>query len=339
VAPRRTGQARRHQARRFARETRRLAVRHRRRIGEESCDAIEEAALELEVAAQSDDAERLSAALARLDGLWEKHLSFTRFGFWRDALLLVLASFLAALMVRALVLEPFRIPTGSMAPTLLPGDHIFVNKLAYGVRLSFLDRWLFQIAPPRRGDVVVFANPRDRGKDFVKRVVGLPGDKIEVRDQVLYVNDVPQPRAERGKLSYPDYSEETRRWIADTCPLFEEELARGPVLPPATDRPADLDAGWRAAALSGVLRHSVLQCGSLLSADRQGPFQVAAGNLFVLGDNRDRSADSRSDGGWQVPLGNVKGRVAVVLWSWGKGGWALFGDRGFRIERLFKRIE
>jgi len=305
-------------ARRLLHEVRRQGWRHRKRLGSQARLALQDGALDLEAALRAGDRKRIEEASAALSLLWEAHLAFTRKGLVREYLESIGIAVVVALLLRTFLLEAFQIPSGSMVPTLLVGDHIFVSKLAYGVRLPFLDRVVFRSAWPRRGDVIVFANPREKGKDYIKRVVGLPGDVVELRDQVLYVNGAPQPRSPQGDLTYDEQSDQTGSWWSDTCLAFREELSSPP----------------------GVVRHEVLQCRRARPGEREGPFPaVRPGHLFVLGDNRDRSADSRSDGGWEVPLDNVKGRAWLVWWSWGRGGLWPTGDEGVRIERLFKRIE
>jgi signal peptidase I len=325
----------------FARDARRLARRYAKRLGKRRKE-VDEAAEEVEAAAADAiaDPERLSGALQRLDGLWEEHLGFTRRGPLREYGVPVLAAMALALLLRAFVVEPFRIPSGSMVPTLLEGDLVVVSKLAYGVRVPFTSLQLLRRETPRRGDVIVFLDPRQRWRDYVKRVVGLPGDVIEIREQVLFVNGVAQPRSAEGDLVYDERDEATGRVWRDTCRRYRESLAIGAVPRPASELPADIEASWSAASAQGVAPHAVLQCRRSHFGSREGPFEVVKpGHVFVMGDNRDRSSDNRSEGGWQVPLGAIEGKVIRIGWSWGRGGTALGSGAGVRFERLFKPVE
>jgi signal peptidase I len=256
---------------------------------------------------------------------------------WREYARSTVVAVAIALLLRALVVEVFRIPSGSMVPTLLVGDRILVSKLAYAVRLPFTHLRLVRLGTPRRGDVIVFENPREPSTDYVKRVVGVPGDVVEIREQVLYINGVAQPRTRLDELTYEEVADPAHA-SPDWCRRYREALARGELARPLSAAAAD--ATWRRGAAGGVATYDVLQCRHARPAAREGPFEVVRpGHVFVLGDNRDRSDDSRGEGGWQVPVDNVKGRALLVFWSWGQGGAWPDGKSGARIDRLFKRIE
>ena len=164
---------------------------------------------------------------------------------------------LLALFIRTFVVQAFKIPSGSMEPTLLIGDHILVNKFIYGVKIPFIRSTVIPISRPERGDVVVFIYPVDKSKDFIKRVIGLPGDKIEIRDKKIYVN---------GSLY-----EDKHGFYAD--------------------------------------RRAVRA-----NPDHPDQFTVPKGHIFVMGDNRDHSYDSRFWG--YVPIETIKGKAFIIYFSW-----------------------
>jgi signal peptidase I len=259
---------------------------------------------------------------------------------WRGPARAAAAALLLALAVRGSVVEPFAVPTGSMAPTLLAGDVVLVWRAAYAVRLPFTAVTLLARPGPRRGDVVAFREPGGGGRLLVRRVVGVAGDEVALRDQVLVVNGVAQPRLEAGELAYLEPAGEGAAPRRDTCRRLVESLARGPLAPPAGAGEAAAAAAFARGAGAGVARHQVLQCRRVRPGREEGPFgPVAAGSVLVMGDNRDRSGDGREGAGWQVPLADVVGRVALVTWRRDPSGRP--GDEAGTpwIERLFKPVE
>lgn len=187
---------------------------------------------------------------------------------------------LIVLLFRSFLFEPFKIPSGSMIPTLLVGDFIVVNKFAYGLRLPVTHTKLVPIGDPQRGDVVVFRYPVDPKVNFIKRLVGLPGDTISYRDKQLFVNGEQVNTKAQGRYS----SNEVK------C---------------ATPRP---DAMRLSETLGSVSHDILIHEGS---GSKDGQWVVPEGHYFVMGDNRDRSNDSREWG--FVPDDNLMGR-AVGIW-------------------------
>ncbi|ACD17294.1 signal peptidase I [Paraburkholderia phytofirmans] len=200
---------------------------------------------------------------------------------------------LVVFVVRSFVVEPFKIPSGSMVPTLLVGDFILVNKFDYGIRLPITNTKITEGRPLQRGDVVVFRYPKDESVDYIKRVIGLPGDTVAYQDKQLTINGKPVP-----ETPLPDYLDDERMGYAKQ---FEEDLdgrknaiLNNPAVPPfivgAEDYPYRDNCTYNA---RGVI------C------------KVPPGNYFMMGDNRDNSADSRYWG--FAPDKNVVGR-AFFIW-------------------------
>ncbi len=221
----------------------------------------------------------VTGALALVDRLF---LQKARGSKTKPALLEYASSFfpvlLAVLVLRSFLFEPFRIPSSSMRPTLVVGDFILVNKFTWGLRLPVTHHKILPLGQPERGDVMVFRFPQDPAVDYIKRVVGLPGDEIEYRNRVLHVNGKAMAQAPLGEHIWP---------TAD-CETIRSDRLR-----------EDLDGE----------SHEILVIPARESLE--GRTVVPAGHYFVLGDNRDNSRDSRYWG--FVPEQNIVGQ-AVAVW-------------------------
>ena len=204
---------------------------------------------------------------------------------------------LIVLILRAFVAEPFRIPSGSMMPTLLHGDFILVNKFTYGIRLPVLHAKIMDTGTPRRGDVAVFRFPVNPADDYIKRIIGLPGDRIEYRNKTVFVNDRPMQQASNGV-----YRGTGSNSVMNGIPVFSEDLEE--------------------------IRHDVM-----ITYPRYNiPIVevVPENHYFVMGDNRDHSSDSRSWG--FVPEENLVGRAFLVWMNWDFAGKKFdFGRIGKKI--------
>ena len=182
-----------------------------------------------------------------------------------------------AFIIRSCVVQAFKIPSGSMEDTLVVGDHLLANKFIYGIKLPFTDARILKLRDPVRGDVIVFQYPEDRSKDFIKRVVGVPGDEIAVRNKQVFVNGVP----------YRNPHEVHK----DAQLLTREQSPR----------------------------------------DNFGPVRVPAHSYFMMGDNRDRSYDSRFWG--FITDSDIRGKAFIKYWSWDSDSWRV------RWERIGRLIE
>jgi signal peptidase I len=182
----------RREARVLARDVRR-ALRRGERVPDGVRAELTTAVAELDAAGAAGDGAALRDRLFAVGELIDDHLDGARKSVLREYGESIGAAVLVALVLRAFVIEAFRIPSGSMIPTMEIGDHIFVNKLAYGIGIPFSDHKLVRWGGPDRGEVIVFVNPCEPEKDFIKRVVGVAGDRIEVRCDALWVNGQPVP--------------------------------------------------------------------------------------------------------------------------------------------------
>jgi len=183
----------------------------------------------------------------------------------------IVIAILIAFFIRSFVVQAFKIPSGSMKPTLLIGDHILVNRFIYGIKIPYFRKTLIPIGEPKRGDIVVFIYPEDRSKDFIKRVIGVGGDTIEIRNKNVYLNSLPDN---------------------DTHGVYADDF----IIP-----------------------------GSIQPRDNFGPVTVPRGSIFVMGDNRDQSYDSRFWG--FVDLKDVLGKAFIIYWSWDRENYGIRWNR------------
>jgi len=192
---------------------------------------------------------------------------------WRENLEAILVAVLIALFIRTFVVQAFKIPSGSMKQTLQVGDHILVNKFTYGIKIPYWQTTIIPFKNPRKGDIIVFKYPKDPDKAFIKRVVGVAGDVIKIREKKLYIN---------GKLANHDFAFHSK---------------------------SNIEPG----------------------RDNFGPITVPENSLFVMGDNRDESHDSRFWG--FVDLKAVNGKAFIIYWSWDRDK---LGPRWSRLGRILK---
>jgi signal peptidase I len=237
----------------------------------------------------------------------------------------VVYAVLIALVVRTVAYEPFNIPSGSMVPTLLTGDYLFVSKFSYGYsRYSlpfglplFSGRITLPFShPPQRGDVAVFKLPTDTSTDYIKRIVGLPGDHIQVRHGILYINDQAAARHPAGDYEYEENG------VVGVLHQYVESLPRGPGEPP--------------------LEHPIIKVGDNGPLDNTPVYDVPPGHYFGMGDNRDNSQDSRvlSAVGY-IPAENLVGKAQFLFFS--TDGWARWWEIwkwpfSIRYSRLFHGV-
>lgn len=228
----------------------------------------------------------------------------------------IIQALLLAMVIRTVLFQPFTIPSGSMMPTLLVGDYIFVNKFAYGYSKYSLpfspDLFSGRIlaSDPKRGDVIVFRLPTDPNVDYIKRLIGLPGDRVQMINGVLHINGQAIPKQPDGSFT-SDY----RLDPGADVPVFRETLDNGKIYDTLDQSPDS-------------------------RGDNTREFVVPEGHYFFMGDNRDNSLDSRFDVGY-VPAENLVGRASVIFFSLGND--TSFREiwkwpANMRWDRLFKVV-
>jgi signal peptidase I len=251
------------------------------------------------------DGSAFTDALVRVDGEVDVRLGRWRKSEVREYVEAILMAVAVAFALRAFVIEAFKIPSGSMIPTLMVGDHIFVNKFSYGPAIPYTHARVWNGMPPHRGDVMVFAFPEHPEQDFIKRVIALPGDKLEAKNGHPILDGWEVPSCRVGTWTYSDYDSPIARHEGD---LFVEYLGDESFLT-FYDRAAGAFPEY------------------------QGPFFAKPGEVWVMGDNRNNSHDSRMWFGGQgggVPFENIRGRALFV--------WLSVSDSGMDWSREFAPV-
>jgi signal peptidase I len=225
------------------------------------------------------------------------------------------SAILIALLLRAFVIEAFKIPTGSMIPTLMVGDHIFVNKFIYGLRVPFTHRFMVRFSEPKRGDVAVFEFPgdgEDKGKDFIKRIVAVAGDKVRLRDNQLIINDEPVVSEVIAKdVPCDDESLAPCRCVRQRERLGEKTYITQHLAPPQPGdhvRCFDQRPDWPT--------DDPRMFGSKGTNGDYPEVKVPEGHVLTIGDNRDNSSDGRYWG--FVPVDYIKGKAMFIWWPPGR---------------------
>lgn len=207
----------------------------------------------------------------------------------------IIQALLLAMVIRTVLFQPFTIPSGSMMPTLLVGDYIFVNKFAYGYSKyslpfspNLFSGRVLEFGKPTRGDIIVFRLPQQPDVDYIKRLIGVPGDKVQVTNGVLFVNGKAVPKVQDGTFT-SDYALDP----GTNLPLYRETLDTG-------------------------VTYETLDHQQNARGDNTQEFVVPEGHYFFMGDNRDNSLDSRfPEGPGMVPAENIVGRASVIFFSLG----------------------
>ena len=300
------------EARLLLREARRGLRKYQHRLTAKAAEAVRAAADELQAALDANDDERIKPALNALDQALDDHLSFARKSTFREYAESIGVAVLIALFLRAFVVEAFKIPSGSMIPTLEVGDHIFVNKFIYGVRIPWTNiKFGENYRKPRRGEVIVFIYPKEPDKDFIKRIVAVEGDTVEIQNGTIVINGKPVERhMADGPCSYWDFKEDLGEWQHVACDKWMETLD-GHTFATYYNR-GQVEGSW-------------------------GPRTVPPGNVFVMGDNRDNSHDSRYWG--FVPFDLIKGKAMIIWWSAGEPADGPGTFHSVRYGRMFHLVQ
>ena len=325
-------------------------------------DELARTVVKMEAALAKDDGAALRRHLPPLDGLVDDLTEPEGKSVLREYTESIGVAIVIALLLRAFVIEAFKIPSSSMYPTLEIGDHIFVSKFLYGVRIPFSDKKIFQVRPPQRGEVAVFLWPCNHERDYIKRIVALEGDTVEVRCDVLYINGKAVP----SQLINPEdtfmdngaeqwvsrYQEREGEYVYETFhkrdrPVKEAHRRTGvtdprqaqgditdfPDLRMPSPRPptcfdqsvSEVDPNRPAQPEGKIVRTA--DASTVGECSQQLHYVVPPGHVFGLGDDRWNSNDSRKWGSF--PVENLKGKAMFIWFSYSQ--WSLKGVRWGRI--------
>ena len=325
---------------------------------------LESAVTVVDKALAAKDYKQVRLGLPALDALVDELVKRPGKSTTRDYVESIGAAILIALALRAVVLEAFKIPSSSMYPTLEIGDHIFVNKFIYGVRIPWTTTKFFQFRGPDRGEVIVFIYPCDPDRDYIKRVIALAGDTVEVRCNIVFVNGKPYESKllEAESCHYDDYLENDNEWVRKACsrydeqigdihhqtfhdaerPLRDQRIAQGTqtsgdardfpmrgASSPTCANSEDAAKGYDAQQVRGKVVVTK-PAGSAGACEQQMHYVVPPGHVFVMGDNRNNSNDSRIWG--SVPLENIKGKALFIWLSYST--WSVTDWNGIRWPRI-----
>jgi signal peptidase I len=355
----------RREAELLAREARAALTLKRNLRGKAS--ELAAAVKDVDAALAARDYQTLRRGLPVLDALVDEVIKRPDKSTTRDYFESIVAAILIALALRAVVLEAFKIPSSSMYPTLEINDHIFVNKFIYGIGIPFTTIKLFQWRKPKRGEVIVFKQPCDPDRDYIKRVVATEGETVEVRCNVVYVNGKPiESQLVQGEgCQYRDQDETTLKWSTRECseyvervdgheyhtyhdpgrPLRDERVAReggllsgdsrdfpliehGHLPPPSCPMQTD---GLPSGTHNQKPGEIVVTKPSAPACEPQMHYVVPPDHVFVMGDNRNNSNDSRYWG--SVPIENIKGKALFIWLSYGEvQGWNV--PKSLRFDRI-----
>ncbi|MBZ0270981.1 signal peptidase I [bacterium] len=262
------------------------------RFGAAGRSEVESAAARLSIASRREDNPRvLAAEIKQFKTAVDRYLPVWRTSTVREYVEAIVVALVLALFIRQFIVQAFKIPSGSMIPTLRIGDQLLVNKFIYGFDVPFVKRKILPFRGPRRGEIIVFRFPSDPSKDYIKRVVGVPGDHVRMEKKRLYINGEEVEREYIGEYRYTEDEDPSGT-------VFNEKL--------------------------GTYDHPILLADPIASPMDSFSLVVPEGKYFCMGDNRDRSNDSRYWGFVDAHL--ILGKAMVIYFSWPPAQWTRILD-------------